>query len=89
MRMIELTQSLHVRWDTNAYGSSQWLVLGAHGTLLLMQFVEMGGIALAFWFGNIEQKHFSDADDAAFYWYFMVAAWIPLYVMCFLFPRFS
>jgi cytochrome c oxidase subunit III len=89
LRMVELTRSLHVWWDTNAYGSAQWLILGAHGTLLLMQLVEMGGIALAFWFGNIEKKHFSDADDAVFYWYFMVAAWIPLYGLCFLVPRFA
>jgi cytochrome c oxidase subunit III len=88
LRMVELTRSLHVRWDTNAYGSAQWLVIGLHGTLLLMQLVEMGGIALAFWFGTIEKKHFSDADDAAFYWYFIVASWIPLFVMCFLVPRF-
>ena len=88
LRMVELTRSLHVRWDTNAYGSAQWLVIGLHGTLLLMQLVEMGGIALAFWFGTIEKKHFSDAYDAAFYWYFIVASWIPLYAMCFLAPRF-
>lgn len=89
LRLVELTHSLRVRWDTNAYGSAQWLVLGVHGTLLIMQCIEMGGIALAFWFGNIEQKHFSDANDAAFYWYFMVAAWIPLYVLCFIVPRLS
>lgn len=88
LRLIELTSSLHVRWDTNAYGSAQWLVLGVHGTLLIMQGIEMCGIAIAFWFGNIEEKHFSDASDAGFYWYFMVAAWIPLYVLCFLVPRF-
>lgn len=88
LRMVTLTRSLHVWWDTNAYGSAQWLIIGAHGTLLLMQFVEMAGIAIAFWFGNIEKKHFSDADDAGFYWYFMVLSWIPLYALCFLVPRF-
>jgi cytochrome c oxidase subunit 3 len=89
LRLVELMQSLNVWWDSNAYGSAQWLVLGAHGSLLAMQFVEIGGIALLFWFGDVEAKHFSDADDAAFYWFFAVASWIPLYIMCFLYPRFA
>lgn len=87
LRMLELLVSLNVRWDSNAYGSAQWLVVGTHGFLLLMQFVEMTGIAIAFWFAPVTAKHFSDADDAAFYWYFMVLAWVPLYALCFLTPR--
>ena len=87
LRFVELTRSLNVRWDTNAYGSAQWLVVVTHGTLLLFQFVEVTGVAVAFWFAELEQKHFSDAADVAFYWYFMVLAWIPLYVLCFLLPR--
>ena len=87
LRLVELTQSLNVWWDSNAYGSAQWLVLGAHGSLLAMQFIEVSGMALMFWFGDIEAKHFSDADDAVFYWYFVVASWIPLYLMCFLYPQ--
>jgi cytochrome c oxidase subunit III len=35
----------------------------------------------------VERKHFSDAADMTFYWYFMVGAWLPLYVLCFLLPR--
>ena len=89
LRLVELTQSLNVWWDSNAYGSAQWLVVGAHGTLVAMQFIEVAGIALMFWFGDIEEKHFSDADDVAFYWLFVVASWIPLYGMCFLYPQFA
>jgi heme/copper-type cytochrome/quinol oxidase subunit 3 len=87
LRLVELIGSLNVQWDTNAYGSAQWLVVVSHGTLLLFQFVEIAGIAIAFWFASLEQKHFSDAADAAFYWIFMVLAWPPLYVLCFLVPR--
>ena len=87
LRLFELLDSLNVRWDSNAYGSAQWLLLGAHGTLLAIQFVEVGGIAGIFWFAPLERKHFADADDVAFYWYFMVASWIPLYVLSFLGPH--
>ena len=88
LRAWELTQSLNVRWDANAYGSAQWLVVGAHGTLLAIQLVETAGTAAIFWLGPIEKKHFSDAYDVAFYWWFIVLVWLPLYLLCFVLPRF-
>ena len=86
LRALEL-RALHVRWDTNAYGSAQWLVVGTHGTLLLVEAVEMIGMAAVFWFGATEEKHFSDVADVALYWEFLVLAWLPVYVLCFLGPR--
>ena len=86
LRVWELTRSLNVRWDANAYGSAQWLVVGAHGTLVAIAFAETVGMALIFWSGPIEKKHFSDASDIAFYGWFIVLSWLPLYVLCFLLP---
>lgn len=77
----------NVRWDTNAYGSVLWLVVGAHITLLLVEMVEFVGVAAMFWIAPIEKKHFSDASDVAFYWYFIVASWVVIYVLCFLLPH--
>jgi heme/copper-type cytochrome/quinol oxidase subunit 3 len=87
LRMVELLVSLNVKWDANAYGSAQWLILGAHATLLIVELVEVGGVALIFWIAPVEEKHFSDVADLVFYWLFMVLAWMPLYVLCFLAPR--
>jgi heme/copper-type cytochrome/quinol oxidase subunit 3 len=87
LRIVEAVHSLNVKWDSNAYGSAQWLILGSHFTLLLVEFVEVAGMALLFWLAPVEEKHFSDAADVAFYWYFMVLSWVPLYVLCFLVPR--
>jgi cytochrome c oxidase subunit 3 len=87
IRMVELLVSLNVKWDTNAYASAQWLILGAHATLLFVELVEVGGMALIFWLAPVEEKHFSDVADMVFYWLFMVIAWFPLYVLCFLAPR--
>lgn len=86
LRAWELTQSLNVRWDANAYGSAQWLVVGSHGSLLAIQLVEVIGMAGIFWLGPVEKKHFADAADVALYWYFIVLAWLPLYVLSFLLP---
>lgn len=88
LRVMEL-RALNVRWDTNAYGSAQWLVVGFHSVLVLMQFIETTGIALAFWFADLEEKHFSDASDVAFYWWFIVLSWVPLAALCYVIPQFS
>ncbi|HEX5973449.1 MAG TPA: hypothetical protein VFY85_16055 [Gemmatimonadaceae bacterium] len=87
LRILSAIYSLNVKWDSNAYGSAQWLILGSHFTLLLIEFIEVSGMALMFWLAPVEEKHFSDAADMAFYWYFMVLSWVPLYVLCFLVPR--
>lgn len=86
LRWFGLMQ-LHVRWDTNAYGSAAWLVLVTHGTLLVAEACEIGVMAAMAWAGHWEEKHFSDAADMALYWYFMVLSWIPLWAMVFLLPR--
>jgi cytochrome c oxidase subunit I+III len=79
--------SLHVRWDTNAYGSAQWLLVGTHTTLMLFQLVEIGGMAAVFWLAPIERKYFSDVCDAVFYWWFMVLGYLPIFGLSFLLPR--
>jgi heme/copper-type cytochrome/quinol oxidase subunit 3 len=87
LRAWELLVSLNVKWDTNAYGSVQWLVLGSHATLLAVELIEIVGMALIFWLAPVEEKHMSDVSDMVFYWYFMVLSWLPLYVLCFWLPR--
>ena len=32
-------------------------------------------------------KRFSDVEDNAFYWYFVVATWVPMYVLIYWVPR--
>jgi heme/copper-type cytochrome/quinol oxidase subunit 3 len=79
--------ALNVRWDTDAYGSIAWVTVGFHSTILVFQVVE----TLAFtWFmfrGRVEDKHFTDASDTAFYWYFLVGTWMALYLVVYLGPR--
>jgi cytochrome c oxidase subunit III len=87
LRAWELLVSLNVKWDANAYGSVQWLVLGVHATLLAVELVEIGGMMLIFWLAPVEEKHMSDVADMVFYWYFMILSWLPLYVLCFWLPR--
>ena len=86
LRWFELAD-LHVRWDLNAYGSSAWLVLIVHGTLLAAEVGELAVFSLIAWTGRWEEKHFPDTTDLALYWYFMCLSWFPLYAIVFLLPR--
>jgi len=79
--------ALNVRWDRNAYGSAAWGVLGFHSTLLLVDVLETGVMAVLFLVGRAEEKHLSDASDAAFYQYFLSLIYIPVWVLLFLSPR--
>jgi cytochrome c oxidase subunit III len=78
--------SLHVRWDSNAYGSAAWATLAAHGTLLLLQAVETIAFTVLLFKGPVEQRDLSGASDNALYWYFITGVWIPLYAVVFLSP---
>ena len=86
LRALEYN-SLNTRWENDAYGSIVWITISIHSTLLLVDFFESFFIGLIFWLGPVEKKHFGDADDDAFYWYFMVGSWIPLYFLLYIFPR--
>jgi len=88
IRWFELW-ALNVRWDTNAYGSAAWVTVGVHSTLLLLDIGDTIGFALFYWIRDkMPVKSMSDVSDNSFYWYFMVATWIPLYVLLYLGPRF-
>jgi cytochrome c oxidase subunit 3 len=80
--------SLNVRWDSNAYGSAAWTVVGLHSTLLLVDVLETAVLIAILYSGRRLERHFSDASDVAFYWYFLVATWIPTYLIVYLSPRF-
>ena len=79
--------ALNVRWDRNAYGSAAWATLGFHAALLIVDLLETAVIAAIFLVGPFEEKHFTDATDAAFYQYFLSLSYVPLYVLVFLSPR--
>jgi heme/copper-type cytochrome/quinol oxidase subunit 3 len=78
--------ALHVRWDTNAYGSAAWATLVTHSTLLLLETIESLVFTLLLFSPSMEQRDLSAAVDNAVYWYFMTIAWLPLAAIVFLSP---
>jgi heme/copper-type cytochrome/quinol oxidase subunit 3 len=87
IRGFEFT-ALNVSWDTNAYGSVVWTIIVIHTFHLVSEVVETIVVTVIMALGHTEPKYFVDAVDNALYWYFIVAIWIPCYVIIFLAPRF-
>ena len=87
LRYVEFG-ALLVRWDSNAYGSVAWAVLVAHTFVAVTDVLDTIGLTLMFKFAKPEEKHFVDVTENSIFWYFVVAAWIPLFVMTFLGPYF-
>lgn len=86
LRWYELW-ALNTRWDSNAYGSAAWVLVGFHTTLLLMDVADTWGLTLFYVFRRTPVRIYSDTADNSFYWYFTVGIWIPLYLIVYLGPR--
>jgi cytochrome c oxidase subunit 3 len=86
VRAYELT-TLNTRWDTNAYGSVQWMLLGLHTAHLLTDVGDTLVLTALMFTRHAEGKRFSDVSDNCFYWYFVVATWVPIYGLIYWAPR--
>jgi heme/copper-type cytochrome/quinol oxidase subunit 3 len=80
-------RALNVRWDTNAYGSAVWTIVGFHASLLVLDAMDTIGLTLFFWFRRLPAKSYSDVSDNTFYWYFTIGLWVVLYLVLYVGPR--
>ena len=80
LRFFEFT-ALNVAWDTNAYGSVVWLLLGLHTLHLVTDFVDSVVLYVLMLRDPVAGKRFVDVSENAMYWDFVVFAWIPIYLV--------
>jgi heme/copper-type cytochrome/quinol oxidase subunit 3 len=86
VRALEFT-TLNVLWNTNAYGSIVWLLLGLHTVHIATDVLDTGVLTTLMFTGPIEEKRFVDVAENAMYWYFVVITWIPVYAVIYIAPR--
>ena len=79
--------SLHFKWNENAYGSAAWMILGLHLLHLIVLMCE--DIYLTAWtyIRGLDEKHALDVTVAAVYWYWIVGMWVILFPIVYLVPR--
>ena len=78
LRVLEFG-ALNVRWDSSAYGSVVWLLMGLHTVHILTDWLDSIVLAVLFFTGPLDGKRFVDVSENSFYWYFVVGAWLPIY----------
>lgn len=86
LRALEFT-TLNVWWDTNAYGSIVWTLLAVHTAHILTDIVDTAVLALMLFTGPLDANRFVDVSENAFYWYFVVISWLPIYAVLYFAPR--
>jgi heme/copper-type cytochrome/quinol oxidase subunit 3 len=79
--------TLNCRWDTNAYGSIVWAIMGFHIFHLFTDALDSPVLTGLMFTRRIEGARFVDVSENAVYWYFVVGAWPPHYAVVYFAPR--
>jgi cytochrome c oxidase subunit III len=89
IRVLEFG-ALNCRWDSDAYGSVVWMLLGLHTVHLVTDVYDTLVLAVLFWLPRPrEGKRHVDVSENGLYWYFVVYSWIPIYAVLYWVPRIS
>jgi heme/copper-type cytochrome/quinol oxidase subunit 3 len=86
VRILEFG-SLRVSWDTNAYGSITWTVMGLHTAHLVTDLFDSVVLLVLLYTGPITGRRFADVSENCLYWYFVVVSWLPIYGLIYFAPR--
>jgi heme/copper-type cytochrome/quinol oxidase subunit 3 len=80
--------AIKVSWDSNAYGSIVWTLLGLHATHIITDLIDTIVLAaLMFSRHGDNRRRYGDVQDNAMYWNFVVVAWLPIYACIYWIPR--
>ena len=78
---------LQVKWDSNAYGSIVWAMLTLHTVHIVTSVAEASILAAYLFVRPLDLKRVLDVEVTAVYWYFVVASWIPTFILLYLGPH--
>jgi heme/copper-type cytochrome/quinol oxidase subunit 3 len=79
--------AVYFRWDSNAYGSVVWFLLGMHMLHLLVLTTEAVLLTIWIFTREFDMKHRMDIVTVGVYWYWVTAIWVLLYVIIYFVPR--
>lgn len=86
IRVFEF-KNLNCRWDTSAYGSAVWVLLGFHTVHLVTDFLDTVVLTVLMFTDKVSGRRFVDVSENAFYWWFVVLVWLPIYGVIYWVPR--
>lgn len=74
------------RWDTHAYGSVIWTIIGLHSTHVVALLIKTAVVTLLAWRGFFHARNRIGVTVNGIYWHFVVLVWLPLYATIYLAP---
>jgi heme/copper-type cytochrome/quinol oxidase subunit 3 len=86
VRWFELW-TLGVMWDTNAYGSIVWVMMGIHTSEIVTDVGETAVLAALMFTAHTEPKRMVDVNENARFWDFVIVSWVPCYLLIYWAPR--
>ena len=86
LRGLEFS-GVYFRWDSNAYGSIVWFLLGMHLVHLLVATTEAVMLAIWIFTREFDMKHRVDIVTLAIYWYWVVGIGLLIFGVVYLTPR--
>lgn len=78
---------LNTRWDHDAYGSVTWALMLLHTLHMVTDFIDTALLTVFLFTHEVATERFSDVDDDAVYWAFVVLTWLPFYALVYWAPR--
>lgn len=86
LKVIEYSD-VPYRWDDHAYGSIVWLMIGFHSAHVASVILKSAFVAVLAWRGYFNAERLLGVQVNGLYWHFVVAIWLPLYVVLYWAPR--
>jgi heme/copper-type cytochrome/quinol oxidase subunit 3 len=86
LRTIELNR-LDYKWSSHIYGSIAWVAYGLHTMHAMADTLESIVLALVIFVGWRGPKQRLAVKADGLYWYFVIAVWIPFYLVLDIYPR--
>ena len=87
--VIKFIEYSHVpyRWDDHAYGSIVWTIIGFHSAHVMALLLKTVVVDVLAWRGYFDAERRLGVTINGLYWHFVVAIWVPLYLVLYWSPR--
>jgi heme/copper-type cytochrome/quinol oxidase subunit 3 len=76
------------RWDSHVYGSIVWAIIMFHSTHVTALVLKTAVVDALAWRGYFNRRRRLGVTANGLYWHFVVAVWLPLYLVLYWSPRF-
>ena len=86
LKGIELSENPY-HWDTHAYGSIVWMMLGLHTLHVVSVLLKSSVMAVLAFKGYFSERRYVGVQVNGLYWHFVVVIWVPIYLTIYVSPR--